>query len=169
MAGRSRQPVDLIAAKGRKHLTFSEYDERKSKEVVAPNDNIKAPTFLSKKEAEKFDEIANVLKDIGIMTNLDCDVLGMYIQSYTQYEKITKQINKIKFRTDKKVDVDADEQLTEQISNFGYLSKLQIRYLKACTECAKELGLTISSRCKLVLPQPKDDGKPQNKFLAKSS
>lgn len=165
MAGRKKQPVDLIAAKGCKHLTFAEYADRKSKEVVAPNDDIKAPDFLTKKEQKKFEEIANTLKDIGIMTNLDCDVLGMYIQSYTQYEKITKQLNKIKFRTDKKLDVDADKQREEQIGEFGYLSKLQIRYLKACTDCAKELGLTISSRCKLVMPQPKDDGKPQNKFL----
>lgn len=168
MAGRRKQPIDLIAAKGRKHLTFEEYDTRKSQEVVAPSDNIKAPSFLTKNEAKKFDEIATILKDIGIMTNLDCDVLGMYIQSYTQYEKVTKQINKIKFKASKKLDIDADEQIDEQMDKFGYLSKLQIRYLKACTECAKELGLTISSRCKLVMPKSNDEEKPINKFLMTS-
>lgn len=164
MAGRRKQPVDLIAAKGRKHLTFSEYEERKSKEVVAPNNNIKAPSFLTKKEVEKFDEIANILKEIGIMTDLDCDVLGMYVQSYTQYEKITKQINKIKFRADKKIDLEEEVQIAQQLGDFGYLSKLQIRYMKACMDCAKELGLTISSRCKLVMPQTSEE-KPVNKFL----
>lgn len=33
---RPREPVDLIAAKGRKHLTIQEYVDRKNAEVTAP-------------------------------------------------------------------------------------------------------------------------------------
>jgi len=36
--------------------------------------------------------------------------------------------------------------------------------MKACNENAKELGLTISSRCKLVIPKEKEE-KPANKFM----
>ena len=54
---RPREPVDLIAAKGRKHLTIAEYVERKNAEITAPADKVKPPDFLLKKEKEKFDEI----------------------------------------------------------------------------------------------------------------
>ena len=46
---RPREPVDLIAAKGRKHLTIAEYVERKNAEITAPADKVKPPDFLLKK------------------------------------------------------------------------------------------------------------------------
>ena len=161
---RPRQPIDLIAAKGRKHLTKQEYAERKNAEVTAPADNVKPPDFLTKKEKEKFEEIAKQLIDLKIMSNLDCDVLARYIKAESEYIKVTKQLEKIKFKPDKKSMVSADTQLEEQYAQYNYLSKIQNRVMKACNENAKELGLTISSRCKLVIPKEKEE-KPQNKFM----
>lgn len=163
MAGRRKEPIDLIAAKGRKHLTKAEYEERKNGEVIAPSDDIKAPSFLSKKEQKKFDEIADVLVDIGIMTNLDCEILGRYVKATTEYEKITAVLDKIKLRPDRKVNIPAEEQLEEQIGKFGYLQKVQDKCMRACNDCARELGLTISSRCRLVMPK-KEEEKPKNKY-----
>lgn len=161
---RPRQPVDLIAAKGRKHLTIAEYIDRKNAEVTAPADNVKPPDFLTKKEKEKFDELAQQLVDLKIMTNLDCDVLARYIRTESEYIKVTKQIQKIKFVPDKKSMVSAEAQLAEQYAQYNYLSKIQNRLMKACNENARELGLTISSRCKLVIPKEKEE-KPENKFM----
>lgn len=161
---RPRQPIDLIAAKGRKHLTSMEYEERKKSEVEAPADNIKPPSFLSKKEGEKFEELAGQLIELKIMSNLDCDVLARYIKAETEYIKVTKQIQKIKFLPDKKSMVSEDAQLAEQYEKYNYLSKIQNRLMKACNENARELGLTISSRCRLVIPKEKDE-KPENKFM----
>lgn len=157
---RPRQPIELIVQKGRKHLTNAEYSERKNAEVKAPSDNIKPPTFLSKKECEKFEEIANQLIELGIMSNLDCDALARYLKAETEYIKITKQIQKIRFTSNK----ENDEQLAEQYTKYNALSKMQIRLMKACNENARELGLTISSRCRLVIPKEKED-KPENKFM----
>ncbi len=39
--------------------------------------------------------------------------------------------------------------------------------MKACNENARELGLTISSRCRLVIPKVKEE-KPENKFMKHS-
>lgn len=161
---RPREPIDLIAAKGRKHLTIAEYAERKNAEVTAPADNIKPPAFLLKKEREKFDEIAKQLVELKIMTNLDCDVLARYIKAETEYIKVTKQVQKIKFVPDKKSMVSEEAQLAEQYAQYEYLSKIQNRLMKACNENAKELGLTIPSRCKLVIPKEKEE-KPVNKFM----
>lgn len=160
---RPRQPIDLIAAKGKKHLTKAEYEERKKTEIQAPNDNVVPPTYLTKKEKEKFNEIAQQLIEIGIMTNLDCDALARYVRADSEYVKITKQISKIKFAPDRKSQLSEAEQLAEQFSEYGYLQKLQVKAAKQCNECAKELGLTISSRCKLVMPKT-DEKPPENKY-----
>ena len=162
---RPREPIDLIAAKGRKHLTKSEYDDRKKSEVIAPSDNVKAPSFLSKNEVKKFDEIAIQLVELKIMSNLDCDVLARYIRAETEYIKVSKQLNKIKFVPDKKSRQTAELQLADQYAQYDYLSKIQIRAMKACNACAKELGLTISSRCRLVIPKEEEPKKPANKFM----
>lgn len=161
---RPREPIDLIAAKGRKHLTEREYSERKRAEVTAPADDIKPPDFLSKKEREKFTEIAKQLIELKIMSNLDCDVLARYIKAETEYVKITKQLQKIKLLPDKESTAPEEVQLEEQFQKYNYLSKIQNRLMKACNENARELGLTISSRCRLVIPKEKDD-KPANKFI----
>ena len=161
---RPREPIDLIVAKGRKHLTKQEYEDRKNSEVIAPADNVKAPPFLAKKEREKFDEIAEQLIDLKIMSNLDCDVLARYIRAETEYVKVTKQLGKIKFAPDKKSRTTEEAQLAERYAQYDYLSKIQNRLMKACNENAKELGLTISSRCKLVIPKEKEE-KPDNKFM----
>ena len=161
---RPREPIELIAAKGRKHLTIGEYTERKQSEITASADNVKAPVFLSKKECEKFEELAKQLIELKIMSNLDCDVLARYIRAETEYVKVTKQLQKIKFLPDRKSMVPEDVQLAEQYEKYNYISKIQNRLMKACNENARELGLTISSRCKLVIPKEKDD-KPENKFM----
>lgn len=161
---RPREPVDLIAAKGRKHLTIAEYAERKNTEVTAAADNVKPPGFLLKKEKDKFEELAKQLVDLKIMTNLDCDVLARYIKAESEYIKITKQIQKINFTPDKKSMVSAETQIAEQYAQYNYLSKIQTRLMKSCNENAKELGLTISSRCKLVIPTDKETPK-ENKFM----
>ena len=145
-------------------MTKAEYEERKQAEVRAPCDKIKPPSYLYKKEKERFEEIAEQLLDIGIMTNLDCDVLARYVRSQTEYEKITKQLSKIKFTPDKKSRVSAEAQMEEQIAQYSYLQKMQIKAEKQCNADARELGLTIASRCRLVIPK-KEETKPANKFL----
>ena len=161
---RPREPIDLIAAKGRKHLTIQEDTERKQSEVIVPADNIKPPSFLSKKEREKFEELSKQLIELNIMSNLDCDVLARYVKAETEYVKVTKQLQKIKFLPDKKSMIPEEEQMAEQYETYNYLSKIQNRFMKACNETAREIGLTISSRCRLVIPKEKDDT-PENKFM----
>ena len=116
---RPREPIALIEAKGKKHLTKAERDARKKTEITAPCDNVTPPAWLSKKEKEKFDEIAKQLLDIGIMSNLDCDILARYVRSQTEYEKITRQLSKIKFTPDKKSRVSAEEQIAEQTGHYN--------------------------------------------------
>jgi P27 family predicted phage terminase small subunit len=145
MAG-PRQPIQLMVAKGAKNLTKAEIANRMATEVSAGNDKVKAPLYLSPVLKKEFKKIAKELIAIGIMTNLDIDALARFVISKDLYLKLLEQIN-------------GDDELLQDYNAINNLDKL----FKMCSTSASALGLTISSRCKLVMPQPKEI-KKENKF-----
>lgn len=149
MAGQ-RQPIDLIIAKGKKNLTKAEIEHRKNQEIHASVDNIESPSYLKAAQKKKFREIADQLVEIKIMTDLDCDSLARYIISLDLYVKISKKIQ--------------TSIILEDPYMFDAYSKLQDRYFKQCRISAGDLGLTISSRCRLVVPQQNKEPPKENKF-----
>ena len=149
MAG-ARQPTALVELKGKKHFTKAELEERKNAEVNADTDNIVPPDYLTEKQAGEFLALADELKRCEIMTNLDCDALARFIvarSDYAGYVKLVRSIPKT---------VDNLQELKEA-------DKLKRGAFLDCNTAAKELGMTISSRCKLVVPK-KEESKPINKF-----
>ena len=149
MAGQ-RQPIELVVAKGKKHLSKAEIKERMESEIHAPSDSIEAPIYLTKKQKEKFYFYAQQLKDLNIMSNLDSEALAKYITTNNMYEMATK-----KLRT---------KEVRDNLGLFDYYTKAQERYLKLSRSMANDLGLSISSRCKLVVPTPQTPEKDENKF-----
>jgi P27 family predicted phage terminase small subunit len=149
MAG-ARQPTALVELKGKKHFTKAELEERKNAEVNADTDNIVPPDYLTKKQAGEFLALADELKRCEIMTNLDCDALARFVvarDDYAGYVKLVRSIPKT---------VDNLQALKEA-------DKLKRGAFADCNTAAKELGMTISSRCKLVVPKKNAEPKP-NKF-----
>ncbi|MEC0352493.1 P27 family phage terminase small subunit, partial [Bacillus subtilis] len=55
-----------------------------------------------------------------------------------------------------------EEQKGVPKEEFAELFINQDNLFKQCRQASSDLGLTISSRCKLVIPK-KDDGKPKSK------
>lgn len=154
--GRPKQPIDLVLLKGNKHLTKSEIEERKNSEVKAGADNIFAPkTLKSKKLKNRFNYLAEQLLNINIITNLDVESLARYVLLEDQYNKVTMVLNSLDLSDEDEI-LQYDKMLTRQTKIYNMLNK-----------SASELGLTISSRCKLVVPQPKEQ--PKNKFEKFSS
>lgn len=162
--GKQREPIDLIIAKGKKHLTKEEIAERKNSEINIDNyKNVKAPSYLSKKQKNEFTEIATKLVDIGIMSELDEDCLARYLIAKDNYLKFTKLLNSaIKNKASKKYKEDAEMQRILSLDIEAYLIQ-QDRAFKQCNTCADKLGLTISSRCRLQVPQAPEKPK-ENKF-----
>lgn len=146
MAG-GRQPTELLLVKGKKHLTKKEIEERLNAEVKANSDKVQAPSYLPDKLKEEFYRIADELIKIGIMSNLDCEALARFIVSENQYQKVTAKILKSKNITD----------------NYITLIQLQEKLFKMSRTAASDLGLTISSRCKLVIPK-KEEEKKESKW-----
>ncbi|MCP3738807.1 phage terminase small subunit P27 family [Rossellomorea sp. BNER] len=158
MAGQ-RQPIDLLVHKGNKHLTKKEIEDRKAKEINAPNDKVEPPSYLTtKKLKDEFNKIANELMGIGIMSNLDVDALARFILAQKMYQDLTKQLSKLKpVITDEDGNVSENEVYSKLLVN-------QDKLFKQCRQSASDLGLTISSRCKLVVPQSKENDQPPSKW-----
>lgn len=177
MAGRPKEPVDLLVAKGKKHLSKDEYEQRKNEEVDVPFVDVKPPKYLKgKKRINEFNHYAAMLVKIGIFTELDVDVLAKYIIAKELYISYTKELEKV---IEKQVILNKWDMLEGIVFRGGspddlrelltiilrrqkgddatVLMNLQDKAFKQCLACAKELGLTITSRCKLVVPQPPED------------
>lgn len=145
-----RQPTKLLLAKGKKHLTKNEINERLKGEVQPLTNNIVPPSYLTKKQRDEFEKISEQLQQLEIMSETDTDTLARYIMSRDLYIKLTKQLKKTEICSDPIV--------------LDHYLKNQDRAFKQCRACAIDLGLTISSRCKLVVPKAENDNKKNNKF-----
>lgn len=149
--GKPREPVDLILAKGKSHhLTKEMIAERRAQEVKPSTDDIHAPEYLTKSQAETFDDISYKLQKIKIMGETDVDTLARYVISQELY------LNTVRKLRSKEVANDAEL--------FETWLKIQDKLFRQCQSCARDLGLTISSRCKLVVPDVGDKEEKVNKF-----
>lgn len=166
MAG-SRQPIELIIANGNKHLTKKEIAERRSTEVSPCTDDLSAPAYLTAAEKTRFDRIAVQLAKLGILGETDTETLARYITAQRQYEKATKDLRAVlkdKPKKDEASDLEAYYNFLDIWTiTQERMAKLQDRYFKQAQTAAAALGLTISSRCKLVAPKAEEAPKA-NKF-----
>lgn len=156
---RPREPVDLIKAKGKKHLTEKEYEDRKSQEIQVPFTDVKPPTYLNKEQKKEFKEIAGRLQSIdkNLFTELDVDTLCRYLQAKELYSKYTKELNKLIDKEPNPYDEDYESDYIDYLDNINKLQRMQDIVFKQCQSSARDLGLNISSRCKIILP-PSDNG-----------
>lgn len=162
--GKQREPIELIIAKGKKHLTKEEIAKRKSTEVNTDDyTDVKPPSYLSKKQKNEFMEIATKLVDIGIMTELDEDCLARYLIAKDNYLKFTKAINTAFKKKSSKQNRDNMEMQALLSSEIDTNLINQDKTFKQCRQCASDLGLTITSRCRLIVPEPSEKPK-ENKF-----
>lgn len=149
MAGQ-RLPLEVVQARGSKHLTKAEIEERSNSELKPISDNIIAPAYLTKKQKAEFYRIAEQLKQLKIMGNTDIDALARFIIANDFYIHAVKKMR--------------SKDVKDNPVAFEQWAKIQERYYKQCRSSANDLGLSITSRCKLVVPTPKKETPKENKF-----
>lgn len=140
---KQREPIDLIIAKGRKHLTEKEIEQRREQEIKVPFDEVEAPHYLTGKLKEEFDKYAAMLKAIGIFTELDVECLARYVMSQALYLQYTNLLTSLIKKKDYK--------------EMQRVQGLQDKAFKQAHTAASALGLTITSRCRLSVPQVTKD------------
>ena len=145
-----RLPLEVVQARGSKHLTKAEIKERQNREIKPITDDIIAPSYLTKKQKGEFNRITEQLKKLKIMGETDVDALARFIVANDFYIHAVKQMRKPEVKNDP--------------IKFESWAKIQERYFKQCRSSANDLGLSISSRCKLVVPEAKKETPKENKF-----
>lgn len=159
MAG-AKQPIDLALAKKErgqgKHWTKKELALRQQTEVRTEKvTSVRAPKYLPDTLREDFKSLQRQLLDIKIFAKLDADTLAAYLIARDLYLSFVPRVQAC--LRDNDTDT-ADKLVT-----------MQDKYFKQCRRMASELGLSITSRCRLVLPTPNDpaDDDPMAQMLAR--
>ena len=140
---KQREPVDMVIAKGRKHFTKRDIEERRAKEIDVPFKNVLAPKYLNKQQKKEFYDIAYKLLEIGVMTELDEDALARYLLVKDEYLIYSQAVMELLAQG--------------LISDAAALSNIKDKLFKQVRSAAADLGLTITSRCKLVVPKVNND------------
>ena len=162
MAG-PRQPIQLIVAKGKKNLTKKEIAERLATEVAPCTEDLSPPKYLKATEKKRFTKIAEQLDKLGILGETDTETLARYVTAQGQYEKITKELRTILSKSPDSSSPTYFEEMNVWLDTQDKLAKMQNRYFTQAQTAASALGLTISSRCKLIAPKV-DEAPKVNKF-----
>lgn len=167
MAGQ-RQPIALIQAKGKKNLTKAEIARRVAEEVqpvTGESADLRAPSYLTIKQRTHFDKLARQLTKLRVLGESDVEALARYVISEAQYEETTKELRALMRKKPKHEGDDGAYYYAVQMwaETQERVAKLQDRYFKQAHTAATALGLTISSRCKLIAPKVEEAPKV-NKF-----
>lgn len=149
MAGQ-RQPIALVEARGSKHLTKKEIESRRNSEVQPLEGDIEAPAYLTVKQKTEFYKIADQLQRLKIMSETDVDALARYVVGNELYIAAVKKLRSKNVKNDPDL--------------FFKWSRVQDNYFKQVRSAANDLGLSISSRCRLVVPEANTETEKENKF-----
>ena len=163
MAGRNKQPLQVILGNGRsKHLTKDDIKNRQKHEekMRGPTENIVAPAYLTAAQKKEFAELAETLVGLEIFSVLDVDSLARYLDSKYQYLQLVKDMRKMK--PTETVELPNGKKVTIANEDYPKLARVKNTLFTECRSAAADLGLTITSRLKLVIPQSQNvEGKSE--------
>lgn len=111
------------------------------------------------------------LRAIDLISNLDVDALARLVIAQEKYREITERIAQLPLMVEIEVETKDKDEAGNPImktvqavnSQVERLAIMQDRYFKQCRQGAADFGLTVSSRCRLIVPKAKGAPK-QNKF-----
>lgn len=151
---RKRQPTAVIKANGRKHLSRTEENQRLDREIQTPETKqVRCPPWLPEEHRKEFLNLSRQLMALHIFCKLDRDTLGMYLVARQHWLDAGAHFEHAIAEGD-----------TKAASSW---SRTQHTAFSQCRACASDLGMTITSRCKLVVPKPdsEDEDDPMLKLL----
>ncbi|MDU2123430.1 MAG: phage terminase small subunit P27 family [Clostridium celatum] len=148
----------------KKHYTKEEIENKKKNEESLYGDNkkLKSPSWLNEDGKKEFKRVVSEMREIEafnkMLSNLDLTTLAIYSDAYANYVELTKKIH--------------EEGTTCQFTNtkgqtntiISPLVQAQMKYIDIIMKCSTKLGLSVSDRLKLVVPNT--DKMEENKFLS---
>ena len=189
-----RRPMEVnlsVVDSGKgKHWTKSEVEDRKSSEVKLPKPKaLTPPTWLNDPAKKLFRKYAKQLLEFpaGIVSTLDVGTLGRYCDCELSYAEASNHksvwLEVCKRRLEALCQADSVAVSKSDIQRFAdayeeakiqvdFWSGQMVKCEKIARSWATEMGMTVSSRCRLVVPKAdvKEEDDPlaalQKKFLS---
>ena len=141
MAGRNAQPIDMLTAKGKKHLTKAEIEHRKKSEIKLGKDRLVCPMYV-KTDTVAYKKWRDLISDynkakaqgVELVKSSDAGILARYCKTFSEYQTLLRAHQRIT-----EIHYDCDD-LNESIDGvdiksgdaiFSYKVKKQIRDLFA--------------------------------------
>lgn len=160
-----RQPVGLIQAKGKKHLTKAEIEQRQATELhPLLSENAQPPKYLSKAEKDRFFELLDQLDGLGIVGDKDLLMLGQLVQeesmavdAYKDYKKARDRRNKfLKMAKDNGLDYMQGDYFEIYKNHEMLLTNADSRvsrHRNDLRKIANDFGMSVTAGCRVVMPQ----------------
>ena len=133
--------VDIKQARKRMrgHRTDAEIEEKAKREVRAKEPKrIQVPKYLPQGMADEYRQTAKKLVALHIFSDLDYDMLARYFIARAAWQNAQNWANRAIMQGDAK--------------EAGSWTKTANVYFGQCQSCAAALGLSVSARCRLVMP-----------------
>lgn len=135
-----RQPIAMLIANGKKHLTKEEIRDRMATEwqpdAVA---SLTPPAYLPGELRAEFEMLSKEIGKAGVLSRLDADTLAQFLISRNSWIQAN--------------DLASVEMCKGNSKECGQWTRIAKTFFDQCHTCATSMGLTIASRCKLVVPK----------------
>jgi P27 family predicted phage terminase small subunit len=161
-AGRKRKPAAAHVAEGNKSkLSKAQIEELKAAEdaIKPASDNIVKPDWLDKTASDMFDRIVIELTAVDLVTNVDVYALAIAADSYSQYVKAAKGVNR-------------EGQVLTHMNTLGAKNKvanprvgIAQKYATQFKSFCSEFGLSPAARSRLARPVDPEGGESDDKDL----
>ena len=151
----AKLPQNVIEMRDRSHQTKAEKAARLASEPQADKvKQVRAPVWLPEHLREDFSKLGHELNEGDLLSKLDFDILARFLMSRDAWIAAHRKARDA---------LDMDD-----AKEAGTWSRGARTYFDQCQQCASSMGLTISSRCRLVVPKPPEDeaaGDPMAEML----
>lgn len=152
MANTKRRPIELILHEDKMHLTKEEIEQRRREQVEIQVGTGEPPEYLNANQRRRFRDIVKPLITLGIYSDLDADCLATYCIASMEYTALTKELAKIDLKV-------GDEEAQKE---YKRIAIERDRAFAQARTTANDLGLNITSRCRIIKPEIAEP--PKNKF-----
>ena len=142
MAGRNKEPIALIQAKGKSHRTKAEIAEREAQEVKPITEGIEPPSQLTAKQKRRFNALAAMLTEWKVLSATDVEALARYVGAVDEYWACVRILRKKEIRAD--------------VELYGEWSDRLDKWDKMCGRLEAKLGLTPVDRAKISAPKKEE-------------
>lgn len=160
-----KQPVSLIQAKGKKHLTKAEIEQRQATEIHPMlSEKVSPPKYLSKAEKDRFFEILGQLDGLGIVGDKDILMLGQLVQEESMAVDAYKDYKKARARRDtflRKVKAEGIDYMQGDYFEIYKNHEMMLtnadgrvsRHRNDLRKIANDFGMSVTAGCRVIMPQ----------------